>query len=498
MAYRIITPQLTTQNGVSYNLQYDPNIGGGRIIQQNAPPGTKPVYENGNWSSNAESLGFTSGEQTQLHQQAIASVQTAYNSIGGVNSGAILGQWASKNYSSGQPGQTSTTPSPNPGGPGGVGPQGLATTVVEILGDGGQSLKNIRENNDYFGVGNEGSLYAGGMKYPEDLMINQQDIFVISQFEYVATKGAALFGDVISSPAGAPLSVSAYNILNFGLQPGSPIGFQNPIGTVFLPMPNSIADNNSVGWGDDSMGNIAAAVAAQTLADPKNSAITAGVAGGLGSLFGVGAQAAGLTLLGQNLDKILAQGGATQELKTLVGTEITSKLLKLQGLGVPTESILARGAGIIPNSNMELLFQNPSLRKFSFTYRLSPRSETEARMVRRIIRFFKQGMAARKKTGKAGAGSFFLGTPNVFQLEYRSKGESIPGLNKFKTCALTSFSCNFTPDGLWAAYQDGQPVSTIISMNFDELEPIYDTDYQENILLSRTDLSSVDSNSIGY
>jgi hypothetical protein len=35
-------------------------------------------------------------------------------------------------------------------------------------------------------------------------------------------------------------------------------------------------------------------------------------------------------------------------------------------------------------------------------------------------------------------------------------------------------------------------------MNFDELEPVYDTDYQEDVLLSRTDLSAVDSNSIGY
>ena len=498
MSYNNVTFGLTSKNGVSYNLQYDPTTGGGRIIQQNAPPGTKPIYENGKWSSSATSLGFTSAEQTQIHQQSIASIQAAYQSIGGSTKGAKLGQWASQNFSNGQPGQTSITPAPPISAFGGIGPTGLFTSIEDILKDEGQSLKNIRENNDYFGVRNEKSLYNEfAMKYPQDLLIDQQDHFVISQFEYQATKGEALFGDVFTVN-GTKFSSTAFNILTKGLQAGSPIGFEKPVGTVFLPMPNTVSDSNSVGWGDDSMGNIAAAVAAQTLADPLGGAFTAAGGAAAGALFGNASAGAGYGLLMQNLDKILAQGGPSEDLKALLGPEFVSKLLKLQGLGVPTESILARGAGIVPNSNLELLFQSPSLRQFSFTYRLSPRSAEEARVVRRIIRFFKQGMAARKKTGKAGAGSFFLGTPNVFKLEYRTKGDLIPGVNRFKTCALINCQCNFTPDGLWAAYQEGQPVSTTISLQFNELEPIYDTDYQENVLLSRTDLAAVDSNSIGY
>jgi hypothetical protein len=491
VTYSNVKPGFTGQNGVSYNLQYDPSTGGGRIIQQNAPPGTKPVYENGIWSSSATSLGFSSADQTQLHQQAIVSIQAAYNSIGGVNSGAKLGQWASQNFSNGQPGQTSVNPALPVSGPGGNSGNGTGATFLDALKDGGQALKNIAQNNNYFGVGNESDLYAGGLKYPEDLMIDQQDTLVIDQFKYIATKGEAIFGGI----------QAAVNTLNNGLQIGSPIGFQKPIGTVFLPMPNSVADNNSVGWGDDSMGNIAAAIAASTMGDPLGSAIAGAVGGAGAGLLGIPASmGAGTVMMGVNLNNIIASGGgASAELSALLGPEFVSKLLKLQGLGTSTESILARGAGIIPNSNMELLFQSPSLRQFSFTYRLSPRSAEEAAMVRRIIRFFKQGMAAKKKSGQAGAGSFFLGTPNVFKLEYRSKNKPASGVNKFKVCALTSFSCNFTPDGLWAAYQEGQPVSTIISMNFNELEPIYDTDYQDDIILARnSDLSPVDNNSIGY
>jgi len=64
---------------------------------------------------------------------------------------------------------------------------------------------------------------------------------------------------------------------------------------------------------------------------------------------------------------------------------------------------------------------------------------------------------------------------------------------------LTSFQCDYTPDGFWAAYEAGQPVSTVMSMTFNELEPLYDTDYQEGSPISgRSDLNSVNAGSIGY
>jgi hypothetical protein len=119
---------------------------------------------------------------------------------------------------------------------------------------------------------------------------------------------------------------------------------------------------------------------------------------------------------------------------------------------------------------------------------MSPRSKEEATDINKIIRFFKQGMAAKKQDkrsgnqeyGTAGAASYFLGTPNVFQLQYKtSNGNPIKGVNRIKTCALVGFSMNYTADGTWAAYDDGQPVSVIMNMSFKELEPIYDTDYQD-------------------
>jgi hypothetical protein len=120
-------------------------------------------------------------------------------------------------------------------------------------------------------------------------------------------------------------------------------------------------------------------------------------------------------------------------------------------------------------------------------------------------------MAAKKQEGRSGAGaaSYFLGTPDVFQLSYRTKDDSmIKGVNRIKTCALVGFSMNYTADGTWAAYDDGQPVSVIANMSFKELEPIYDTDYQnvfaagrEAILKDKTtlgDLYPISEEDVGY
>ena len=89
---------------------------------------------------------------------------------------------------------------------------------------------------------------------------------------------------------------------------------------------------------------------------------------------------------------------------------------------------------------------------------------------------------ARKQTANAGAAegtSYFLKTPNVFRLQYRTDGnEAIKGLNRIKTCALTQTSVNYTPEGAFASYEKGQPVSIILTLGFQELEPIYDTDYK--------------------
>ena len=183
------------------------------------------------------------------------------------------------------------------------------------------------------------------------------------------------------------------------------------------------------------------------------------------------------------------------------------------GYDVPAEQILSRSVGVIANANTELLFSGVSLRTFEFQWQMSPRDELEAANVRMIIRAFKQWSAPRKLAkidtgmeknsrntgvGQAGGPSFFLGTPNIFRLRYLTRGkDDIMGVNKFKPCALTNVSVNYTPEGQWMAYDRGMPISVVMTLSFNELEPIYNTDYTAEVQQGRKFIDSPDGGNRG-
>ena len=186
----------------------------------------------------------------------------------------------------------------------------------------------------------------------------------------------------------------------------------------------------------------------------------------------------------------LKDPGVQQQFRASIASAAAQKA----GFDISPENILSRGYGMIPNQNMELLFNNVMLREFTFGFDLAPRSRKEAKNVRRIIRFFKQGMAARIanpktgpdaafKTAPAGSTSLFLGSPNVFHIEYihGPTNEQIRGLTKFKTCALTNMTMNYAKGGMYQSFDDGQPAHMNMTLKFNELEPVYESDYQGNV-----------------
>ena len=231
------------------------------------------------------------------------------------------------------------------------------------------------------------------------------------------------------------------------------------IGSVTLPIPSGISDQNNADWGSQSMTALdifKADLAVATLGE-------AAKGGNAGEAFANTAQG--------YLDFVRKQPGA---LKTA-----TVNAFAAAASGVEGQQLLARTTGMVMNPNMELLFKGPTLRPFSFKFTLSPRDEDEAKTIVSIIRFFKQGMAPIRSKS-----NLFLKTPHTFQLRYLHRGEKEDGgtglhfkLNAFKECALQSFGVNYTPTGNYATYQDGTMVSYEITMGFSELEPVFNDDY---------------------
>lgn len=250
----------------------------------------------------------------------------------------------------------------------------------------------------------------------------------------------------------------------------APVNFRLPevsdtqktlLNTIYLPIPSGISDSNAVSWGEGTINPIEGFGLGAS-----EDIIKQGISGIVNSFQS--AMTAGSSLLKDaNAQKAMQryfEGAAVQA----AGGNVT-------GLGV-----LTRTTGAVLNNNQELLFQGPSLRSFSFTFDLSPRNSTEAEEVKQIIRIFKKAMAA-KRNGPTSVQGLFIGPPDVFEISYKSGKNPHKFLNKFKQCALTNIQMNYTASGAYSTYYDGTPVHMQMTLDFQELNPIYAEDYDTQI-----------------
>ena len=347
--------------------------------------------------------------------------------------------------------------------------------------------------------------------YPIDADFgNTQDYIQINQFRYKPVNQNIFFAE--SNEKKRKDGDGFFSVLQEGVRNGSPK--EKHLGAVKLPMPNQLQDSNNVAWGQDQLNAITAAVSSEVFGTTGGAIklIQDLISGqkNFQDVFQSARTSAG-NLLGN-----LAQAGrdakdtVTNNNAALLGRSVIgSAILNIAQFGVTPETALARGAGVVPNSNMQLLFNAPTLREFTFNWRLTARSREEATRIKNIIRFFKQGMAVKKsnKTKSGTSQSFFLGTPNVFDIHFKTAKENYEILDRndsvlrIKTCALTGVAVNYTPEGMWNAYEKGMPTSVLLSLRFGELEPIFDTDYEEDPFeydSSRRDIQPVPIDAIGY
>ena len=231
---------------------------------------------------------------------------------------------------------------------------------------------------------------------------------------------------------------------------------KHSIGSVTLPIPNQLADSNAVNWNQSSLNDI-----------QRGGLMAASrIMGAEGTLEGLGAQ------LQEEGGRALA---ALRNQSSEARQAATAYLLgQLPGITGGQDGVMSRTAGQIMNPNLELIFNGVTLRQFGYSFRLTPRNNKETNIVRKIIRFFKQGMAA-KETER-----MFLAAPNIFQPRfYNRDGNQHTFINTIKKCALTNFGVNYAPDNTYMTLPDSSMTAYQITMQFMELDPILDTDYTE-------------------
>ena len=244
-------------------------------------------------------------------------------------------------------------------------------------------------------------------------------------------------------------------------------------GTILLPIPSQIKDTNTAAYNDSKMNGMAATFAAAS-EDLMNINWS-----GKGEEGDVATQLA--TLGEKAIGEAIGGTGNIDFIKMRLKKQFAAQAVSLFDKNVNPEDMLARSNGEILNPHMELLFSGPTLRNFRFSFKFTPRNELEAQQVKLIIRAFKQNMApkVRGSAGGSGSGSWFLKTPNIFKIQYKSGNRNHPFLNKFKQCFLTNVDTSYTADGTYTTYDDGTPTSMILDLAFKETEPIYDDDYDQ-------------------
>ena len=147
---------------------------------------------------------------------------------------------------------------------------------------------------------------------------------------------------------------------------------------------------------------------------------------------------------------------------------------QIPGLGSSTE-VFGMRQGKVFSPRMEVAFQGLEKRKFSYTFKMTPRSAKEAEEIRAIIFAFKHNMLPEIDNDFTAGRRMIV--PNTFDISYMYNGSENEFLHKISTCVLENMDVKY--GGASGSYETftgsdgGAPVvETTISLSFKELETI--------------------------
>ena len=292
----------------------------------------------------------------------------------------------------------------------------------------------------------------GSLRYPEDIGTDASSHYAIFEF-YDYLPPFSLEGS-----GGDKKTLSAYNTsTNSAKKAAYP--------QIILYMPEGIAAAYAADWDGKAFGNIAAA-----------------------GLKSAGAAAGGDYQ--KMISKLTSELGNqfNTSLSTL-GSQLTSALAKrITGDSIGVQDVFSSIGGAILNPNVELIFGGHQLRTLQLNFKMVPYNLTEAKNVHEIVQTFKKVMLP-KFNGATNMSNFwstgtesgdknksnngFIGNPNLCKITFMQGPSKNKYITQFKTCAITDFQVNYTPDGVAAFGPDGYPVATQISLSFMETKLVY-------------------------
>jgi len=250
------------------------------------------------------------------------------------------------------------------------------------------------------------------------------------------------------------------------------------LATISLYMPDSLNISHDANYSGISMTDTLgiAGVAANAYSDTKN-------------------------LKTKDAANFLAQSGYG---RTFLADTIGKLSPKIGINGENVKDVLKNASGVYTNPQIQLVYKGIDLRTFSLQFTFTPKSPQEAKTTKDIIDTFTFYSVPGKSSAISGSSGQYLTPPQLMSIKFLFLGQngiagSISnifssalnnlGLNSLlisnptetikngqeakvmtvSECVLTSVNVDYAPNG-WAAFNDGYPVQTTLSLSFQETE----------------------------
>ena len=231
------------------------------------------------------------------------------------------------------------------------------------------------------------------------------------------------------------------------------------IGSVVLPMPQDLSNEQKQNWQGKSFTRL-------------GKSVIAAAAGG------------DMSKIGSTFKDVSGNAKAIQ-------TALTAGVLNaIPGVGgnITFNDIAGSTRGIVLNPNAEVLYDSPDLREIGMVFKMYAQSDQEAKHIKLICDTFRT--ASLPKFGAEGDVSFtsgqkqltgdnFIRVPLLCKFSFMRGGDTNKWIPQYKPCAITQVEVNYTPDGTYATYEDGSPVATELSIKFIETKLIFDNEIEK-------------------
>ena len=288
---------------------------------------------------------------------------------------------------------------------------------------------------------------TGSLRYPKDAAMQSGSDYVLFEFyEYQPpfqniNKGAARAG-------GSALSVYNQSATDAKLYE------KTSLQSVILYMPEDVSTGYKANWSGKAFSNLG-----------RDALATAGSGD-----FGEAMQNA-MTGIGDAFNQAIPNAGA-KVIQEVIG--------KITGESLEPNDIFAATRGVILNPNVELLFSGIDLRNFQLNYKLVPRSAPEAETIKQIVNVFRKAMLPKFAkgdelifSGENNTANNYIKVPNVCKVTFMQGSSPNKNVAQYKMCAITQVDVNYTPDGTYATYDDGNMVAIGLSLAFQETKLVF-------------------------